>query len=198
MAEEYVTRFPDGTLVRWKPLSWDEYRRLTKVFGETTEGAAGWLLCEAACGCCLLDYQQSDQSNNDELYAGTVYTVGRQVIELTGFIPSIDNVRKGLAEARARVQSDWFETAMALVCSVFKKDEEEVRGWTFKKFMDYCARIEVVTGRPLPVDDGSEATPQQRFATGPDGRRIPLITKHDMQKRNMTAEDMKVAPGPND
>jgi hypothetical protein len=199
MDTEYLTRFPDGTLVRWKPLTWEEYRYLVKTFGESLEGAAGWLLCEAAAALCILDHDQDGQQvEPSELYAGTVYTVGREIIELTGFVPTVENVRNSLAKAREKVTSDWYESALAIVCATFRLDEEVVRKFTHRKFMEFCARVEIVTGQPMSVVDPAEEEAKQikKFRIGPDGQKIPIITKQDLRRRG--AMNMQPVPGPND
>ena len=195
--DEYLTRFPDRTLVRWKPLSWEEYQHLIKSYGESLDGAAGWLLCEASAAFCLLEIEQDGYAvTPDEIYAGTLFVIGRQALELTGFIPTAEKVLEGLAKARTRITSDWYESAMALICAIFHKDEDDVRKWTHKKFMDYCVRVEVVTGKPLPVSDGSEESEDKsrRYITDPNtGRKIPVLTKRDMRKKQM---DMDPIPAP--
>lgn len=196
MDTEYLTRFPDGTLVRWKPLNWEEYSRLIKSFGESLDGAAGWLLCEASAAFCLLEIEQDGYPvEPQEVYAGTLFIIGKQALELTGFIPTVDKVREGLSKARATISSDWYESALSLVCALFHKDEDDVRKWTHKKFMEYCARVEIVTGRPLTVVDPSEESEDKsrRYVTGPDGRKIPVLTKRDMRKKEL---QMDPVPGP--
>ena len=195
--DEYLTRFPDGTLVRWKPLNWEEYRLLVKSYGESLDRAAGWLLCEAAAAFCLIEIEQDGLSvTPEEIYAGTLFVIGRQVLELTGFIPTAEKVRQGLAQARERISSDWYESAMSLVCAIYHKDEEDVRKWTYKKFMDYCARVELATGQPMSVVDPAEeeVTQKRRYVTDPNtGRKIPVLTKQDMRKKDI---DMNPLPGP--
>ena len=198
MDTEYITRFPDGTLVRWKPLNWEEYRYLVKSFGESLEGAAGWLLCEAAAAFCILDQEQDgEQVEHGNLYAGTTYVVGWQILKFTGFASTVENVRNSLAKARERITADWHESALAIVCATFRLDEEVVRKWSHNKFMDYCAKVELVTGQPMSVVDPAEEEAKQakKYKVMPDGRRIPILTKDDLRKRQM---DMQAAPGPND
>jgi hypothetical protein len=193
---EYLTRFPDGTLVRWKPLNWAEYTHLVKSFGESLDGAAGWLLCEAAAACCLLEIEQDGFAvEPQDIYAGTLFIIGKQALELTGFIPTVEKVREGLAKARATISSDWYESALSLVCAIFHKDEDDVRKWTHKKFMEYCARVEIVTGHPLTIVDPNDESEDKsrRYVTGPDGRKIPVLTKRDMRKKEIQMDPM---PGP--
>jgi hypothetical protein len=193
---EYVSRLPDGTLVRWKPLNWAEYRNLIKTFGESLDGAAGWLLIEATAASCFLDQEQDgEQVVFDDLYAGTVYTIGRQILELTGFIPTVDKVKEALGHARERLSSDWYESAMALICVAFHKDESEIRQWDLQKFMDYCARIEFATGKEISVTDSSESDNEsKKFITTPDGRKIPVLTKRDLARKQMQLDGVLV-PG---
>ena len=196
MDTEYLTRFPDGTLVRWKALNWEEYRSLVKSFGESLEGAAGWLLAEAAAALCVLDQDQDGQQvAPSDLYAGTVYVVGRQILETTGFSSTVDNVRNSLAKARERVQADWHESAMALVCATFRLDESTVRKMSHDKFMDYCAKVELVLGRPMSVvDPEEEEKPVQQFRVDRAGRRVPVITKADLMRKRQL--DMQAVPAP--
>lgn len=193
MNEEYVTRLPDGSLVRWKPLSWAEYRHLIRTHGDSLKGAAGWLLCEAAAALCFLDHDQDGhQVEFPDLYAGTVYSVGRQILEKTGFISTGEKVRQELAAARESVMSDWYEAALALVCAVFRKTEEEVREWSLRKFMHHCALVEIATGKQMPVVDETDKDEQKptHYKTLPDGRKIPLLTRRDMERRrNQTAKN---------
>jgi len=197
MDTEYLTRFPDGTLVRWKALNWEEYRSLVKSFGESLEGAAGWLLAEAAVALCVLDHDQDGQQvAPGDLYAGATYIVGCQIIETTGFGSTLDHVRNSLVRARERVASDWHESAMALVCAVFHLREDEIRKFSHNKFMDYCAKVELATGRPMSVVDPEQEDkePVQQFRIDKRGRRVPVITKADLMRKRQL--DMQAVPLP--
>lgn len=193
MQEEYVTSLPDGTLVRWKPLIWSEYKALIKQFGDNLDGAAGWLLCEATAALCFLDHDQDGQQTDyPNLYAGTIYSVGRQILELTGFISTTEKVKLGLGQARERVMADWYEAALALVCAVLHKDEEEVRGWTLKKFMHHCALVEIATGKQLPIVEENEQdnkNTNRKYMMTQDGRKIPVLTKQDLRRQRQVAEN---------
>jgi hypothetical protein len=186
--DEFITRLPGETLVRWKPITWEQYRVLISVYGTSLDEAAGWLLCEAAAAICFISLEQEGTAVEfEDLYAGTIYVVGRQIIETTGFISTVPKINENLGRAREAIQSDWYESAKAVVCVTFRLEPEEVEKWSLKKFMHYVAMIETATGQQFPViDPEEEKAGSQKFKVMPDGRKIPILTKDDLRrKRNI-------------
>ena len=149
----YATGFPDGTRVMWRPLTWDEHRRLTAKFGPAPEGPAAWLLREAAAALCILDWEVpgSPDIAYDDLLAGVVDVVGTQILRETGFSPQASTIRQLKAAAEEALSSDWYESALSYVLAAFRVDERDVRNWTVDRFMTYVVRAEQVLGREIPV-----------------------------------------------
>lgn len=179
--KQYFSEFPDGVRIAWRPLTRGEYQDLIQTFGEPGQGAADWLLCEAAAALCV------QGTELDSLFAGTVMTLGEHILEHTGFIPTVDLVQQALAAARERVLGDWYETAAAGISAVFHIPLEAMDDWSLDTFMDYVARAEAVTGKdltPVSADDlEQEETTPRKYMTGPRGERIPLLSKADLAKR---------------
>lgn len=188
MAERvYVTEFPDGTLIRWKPLSWSEYRTLTRDYGHLAEkGAAVWLMFDAIGRLCILDQAQAGREvEYDDLFAGVVWTVAQKILELSGFINEAGAIRDALGQARATVYGDWYEEVKGYVMAAFRVTEEEIDSWTRDKFLRYVARAEIILGREIPVEDPNEQKGKApvRFITDENGNRVPVVSKQNLEDR---------------
>lgn len=193
--KEYVTEFPDGTLVRWRPLTWVEFKELKTQYKDVLEhgGAAEWLLLEAAASLCILGSVQNNQPVNDldDLFAGSIAIVGRAIIEETGFFSSPDLIEKKRNEARAKYISDWYEEAKSYIMFLFRIPESKINKWDNDKFMEYVVRAETILGQPFKVvRPGEEDEDEEvRYIDGPDGQKIPLLRKKDLQKKKQSNPD---------
>lgn len=193
--KEYATEFPDGTLIRWRPLTWVEFKDLKKQYKYVLEkgGVAEWLLLEAAASLCILGMVQDDEpiNNPDDLYAGVVSVVGRAILEETGFFSSPDLIEKKRNQARAEYLTDWYEEAKSYIMFLFRISERQINNWDNEKFMEYVVRAETILGQPFKVVRPGEEDEddQPRFIEGPDGQQIPLLTKKDLQKKKQSNPD---------
>lgn len=187
MERTYVTSLPDGTLVRWKPLTWSEYRWLIKQFGHLTQGAAEWLLYEAVAALCVLDQDQNGhQVAIDELLAGTIQVVGQQIIQESGFVSDVELLKSHRERSRTLIHGDWYEEVLTYIMAFFRIPEKDIREWTVRQFMDYAVRVEQLLGKELPilsVEEVEQKNSQVRMTTMPDGRRIPVVTKQTLNQR---------------
>lgn len=204
--KEYVTEFPDGALVRWRPLTWVEFKELQTQYKDvmTKGGAAEWLLLEAAASLCILGSVQHDEPLDglDELYAGTLAIVGRSILEESGFFAVPELIEKKRNEARLKYTQDWYEEAKSYIMFLFRVTERQINNWDLDKFMEYVTRVETVIGKPLDIVNPNEESDEPHTMTTDDGRVIPLLTKKDLQKntpinpekdlREMRAEERKV------
>lgn len=172
MIKEYVSQFPDGTHVRWRPLTWCEYKALTKQFGDL-QGVARWLLFEAAAALCVLDVEGPDgQDTWSEAFAGTIAIVGSQILEESGFDPSLEKINSRLNHYRAVVENNFWESALAVVSHAFHYKTEELDTWTLDKLSYHIVLAEQLGLKISPKPVGEE----QKFIEQ-DGKRIPLISK---------------------
>jgi len=182
MLKEYLVQLPDGTQLKCRPLTWGEYRRLTKQF-ENFEGSALWLLYDAVADLCLLDYEvPGSDVKYDDLYAGTTWVLGQVLLEETGFIPAEDKVAKHLAVARESVNKDYYHSAIAAVCAAFHKySPEDIDEWTLDKLMYHLAIAEKVLG--VQIDVAKEEDEQPKMTRLPNGQVVPLVTKRDLVRK---------------
>jgi hypothetical protein len=188
----FITQFPNGDLVRWKPLTWNEYRAVIAVSKDLTqnqiEGAGAWLMYEAAAALSVLDQEQDgNQVPYGELYAGTVFIIGQQVLQETGFLIDINLIKEHKARGRAQIIGDWYEEVKSLIMATFKIPEAEIGEWTLDKFMEYTARVETIIGNEIPVIDLQEEAmkrkPKVRMAEM-YGHNVPLLTKDTLRDRS--------------
>jgi hypothetical protein len=190
MAKVYVTSFPDGSIVRWKPLTWDEYRGLVREHGDPLglDGAAAWSFHHDAAVLCVLDQlQDDDEVSFEELYAGTINTVGTQIVQHTGFTGTVNEVKSSLGAARARLRSSFYESAKAYVRVAFRLSEQEIGAMDRDTLMDHLSMVEIATGQEVAIEDPSDQSKQRaeptKYVQGPDGRPIPVLTKNDLTAR---------------
>ena len=159
MQKEYITQFPDGTLIRWRPLTWGEYNRLIREF-PLGSGAADWLLYEAVAALCIIDFESDGQDSLDDLFAGTIQTIGMQILEETGFGSTLAKINSKIAEYRQRISSNYFEAISAVICHMFHYKVEDLQTWTLDKIMYH-----VVLAEQLGVK--IEAAPIEKQVTKP-------------------------------
>lgn len=188
MVREFYTSLPDGTELRWRPITWGEFRTLLNTFDENT-GLANWLFYDAVASLCLIDFTTpEDCTDQDELYAGTIATLGEHIVLETGFQSTQEAVQKHLAEARERNNASYYNTGTGIICHVFHYRPEEVDDMDIYKFMDLLALAEKVVGAeitPSKPEDQQEAQPMITIP-GPDGKpmRVPLNTKKTLTQEN--------------
>lgn len=186
MERVYVTEFPDGTLIRWKPLSWSEYRQLVRDYGHLLDkGAVAWHMFDAIGRLCILDQQQGGEDvDYDALYAGAVWVVAQTVLQISGFLNEPDSIRNSLGAARASIYGDWYEEVKGYLLHLFRVTEDEIDAWPREKFMRYVARAELLMGKEIPVEDPREQQKGRRpvrFTTDEHGNRVPVVTKENLE-----------------
>jgi hypothetical protein len=185
MERVYVTEFPDGTLIRWKPLSWSEYKELTRDYGHLAEkGAVVWLLFDAIGRLCVLDQQVgSKQVDYDDLYAGCIWLVAQKILEISGFINEPESIKSSLSAARGVIYGDWYEEIKGTIMSLFHISESEINDWSREKFLRHVVRAEILLGKEIPVESPEKVKSNEnvKFVTDDHGNRIPVVTKQNMQ-----------------
>ena len=185
MAKVYTTVFPDGTRASWRPLTWNEYGDLVRRYSKEDPDShyTAWRFYEAAAALAVVAFiQDGVEVVADEVYAGSLFVVGQQVLRESGFIPDKELVTTQRARARARVFGDWYEEVATYIMALFRIPEEELRQWTIDRFMEYAVRAEQVIGREFPFADGGDAEPANDKVTYRiiDGKKVPVVTKADL------------------
>lgn len=193
--KEYSTSLPDGTMLRWRPLKWGEYRKLINQF-DGYEKAATWLLYDAIAAFCLVDFQSpcSRDGDLDDLPAGTIQCLGELILQETGFVPEKDLVLKHLDKARERVSRDYYTSAVGIICVAFRYRPEEVANLTLEEFMDLLVMAEQTLKANLSIADPNQEEPQPMVEMpnphGPGTIKIPLNTAKSLKRKNRIPIDV--------
>lgn len=188
---EYTTEFPDGTLVRWRPLTWAEQKDIDRIYGRFLgQGAVDWLYKEAIAALCIMDIESPDgqkieDGNIGEIYAGTIEVIGQAILEEASFLGTVDNLKRHYIVAKNKVFSNYLDTLKPIIIALFKVTEQEMAEWTINDYMKYIIWAEVVTGQDYSpkAPEENKKTKHRRMIDGPDGRKIPLLTKEDLEQR---------------
>lgn len=190
MAQTYVTQLPDGTTVRWNPLTWADYNELVRTYsGIAALGAVDWLLLHAATALCFIaayDPITDSEIELDDLYAGAIAAVGTQILENTGFLEDVNHIARQREMAYRRTCYSWFDALKSYIMIYFHKTEDEINNYTLNQFMDYVTRLEHVLGTKFPIGNETEHDPNAptQFQQLEDGTRIPVIDRRALENRN--------------
>lgn len=186
MIKHYITIFPDGTKIRWKPITWGDYHAVVSQFRNSEGWAADWLLCEAIAALCILDIEQNNKTTSiEDLYAGSIYVIGKTIIDACGFVPDPELINKQKQVHGSKIHQNWYEQVKSLIMYLFHIPESTINTWTMPEFMGYAARAEVVMQQPINVKtiDENDNEENTKVMYTEDGRVIPLITKKDITKK---------------
>lgn len=180
---EFSTEFPDGTLTRWRPLTWGEYRRLRDQFKDS-EGPTIWLLHDAVVGLCLTDFESPGVEDYDDLAAGTIGSLGELILTETGFVAQKELVEKKLNAARQRINENYYYSAVSIICAAFRYRPNEVDDLTLDEFMDLLVMAEKALATDINIHDPDEQPMVE--VPGPDGKpiRVPVNTARSMRQKN--------------
>lgn len=185
---EYITEFPDGTLVRWRPITWAEHKEVDRLYSQYIgQGAAEWLYKEAIAALCIMEAQDpSGEIHEDigELPAGVIEVVGTAILNDASFLGTVDQLKKHYVKAKNEIFSSYLETLKPVIMALFKITEQEMAEWTIDKYMKYIIWAEVVTGQDyMPkAPEETKGKRHRQMIDGPDGRKIPLLTREDLEK----------------
>ncbi|MGD0042089.1 MAG: hypothetical protein ABSE84_17080 [Isosphaeraceae bacterium] len=172
---QYIAAWKSGVAVRWRGLTWTEFRQFTQQMAYSSPIEVYIDLYRAV----LLD-------GPDVLSApaGIVDYVGRTMLETNPFNGEYLNIKHAL-DVKRSTQS-YLDHARALVAGIFRYTFEEIDTWDVDTFFDRVAKAEFIAGKAIEPEDpvaAAKAAADAKDPTKPKPRR---------QKRPMT-EAQKVA-----
>jgi len=155
-SKQYTTSLPDGTAVDWRPLKWGEYRKLESTF-EGSDGPAIWHLYDAVAGLCIVGFICPIATEYEDLPAGVIECIGEMILAETGFVAVPELLQKHIDRARQDLQSDYYRTGAAFICTAFHMKPSDIDEMTVEEFMNYLAMAELTLGSDMSIrSEGSE------------------------------------------
>lgn len=151
---QYVAQFQSGVWVRWRALTWQEYRKFKFLH------AADPVVSSNA----IYEAVLVVGPGLEECPAGIPLQIAEQVMAspFDGSPKNYPVVAEAIATSRDRVQGSYMMQARAMVCYVFKYRPEELDQMDAGQFFERVAMAELITGKQLnpknpnetPADDG--------------------------------------------
>jgi hypothetical protein len=136
---QYIAQWASGIVVRWRALTWGEYRQfkeqiLTRPVGVTADIYRAVLLEGPAF---------------DDSPAGVADFVARHVLDGSAFSGDYKTVARALQESRGQLEQRYLLSAKAMIAHLFRYTFEEIDEWDADLFFQRLAQAEFIAGRPL-------------------------------------------------
>jgi hypothetical protein len=166
----YRASWSNGTVVRWRDLTWGEYQRLRpakEVIYPKGSGLIDARWAQEIYKTCLI--AGPDPSL---VMAGIAQQIAIQQVQNNPFAGDYDSVSKAVEYARQKVNSNYLMAAKARICAAFHYTMEEMDNWTADDFFTKLAQSEIILGS-LDVKDPN-AKPDPIKIKGPqvNGPRV--------------------------
>ncbi len=173
MATEYIAAWKSGSGVRWRGLSWGEYRRFSER-----------LAIESPIGVYIDLYRAVliEGPMVEDAPAGIVEFVAKTMLETNPFNGQYKDIAHALQAKRSA--QNYLDHAKALVAGLFRYTFEEIDTWDADTFFDRVAKAEFLAGRPIDPIDPEEAAREAQAARTSQARppQVPKKPLTDAQK----------------
>ena len=170
----FVAQWPSGRWVKFRSLTWAEYREFEPRLRNP----------DLAAGVFLDIYRRVFLSGEDwrTATAGMVEYVGRVLTAQNPFNGRYTDVARALELKRVEFKQDYLQAAKAVIASIFRYSFEEIDRWDPETFFERLAQAEYITGRKIePVDPNKkkktkpgEEKPQRHSKPLSDAQRMVL------------------------
>ena len=168
MQTQYIAAWKSGVTIRWRGLSWSEFRKFTQQMTIYSPLEVYIDLYRAL----LLDGPDVLDAP-----AGVVEYVGRTMLETNPFNGEYPNVKHALEAKRA--SQSYLDVARAVVAGIFRYTFEEIDTWDADTFFDRVAKAELIAGKPIEPEDPVAAAEAEQAAKDPN-RPKPRRPKKQM------------------
>jgi len=148
----YQATWPDGYTVKWRNLTWAEYRRIEPSY----LGASSRFSYPMGAYLDVYKLVMLDGPLPQFVPAGIVAYVAIQQLSTNPFNGTYDDIKGQLYLSRQRLESSYLETAKCLIAAAFKYRFEEMEDWDPITFFDMLARAEKVLGRLAEPNNPNE------------------------------------------
>ncbi len=157
----YDGLWPSGIRVRWRGLTLAEHEKFV-----------GYLLSGMPAAQVHLEVYDAVLVSGpipEEVPAGIVLWIGRQLLDQSALTGRLDLVKARLAQKRQLVQNSYLLAVKGYLSSLFHYRFEDMDSWDEDTFFERVAQAEFVLGRPLEPTDPN--TKQERSQARPKGAR---------------------------
>ena len=178
MQTQYIAAWKSGVAVRWRSLTWSEYRQFKQ---QMTYGSPVEVYIDLYRAVLLEGPDLVDAS------AGIVDFVGRSMLETNPFGGEYLDIAHALNAKRS--SQTYLDTARALVAGLFHYSFEEIDTWDADTFFQRVAQAEFLAGRPIDPEDPAIAIAEAEAKKDPTKRRPPPRR----QKKPLTQAQQMVA-----
>lgn len=149
----WVSRVGRVTRVRWRNLTWKEYREIQSRCSSLAE-----MYFEAYRTCLLTG------PTPETVIAGISFFVGQHQIDNNPFSGEFSAINKALKVGREE-GSGYLNRSKAVVAWAFRYPFEEIDHWEASVFFERLAQAEYILGKPLdPVNPDAPQDPQEKTA----------------------------------
>jgi hypothetical protein len=149
---QYRAQWADGTVVRWRALSWAEYRRFQARLAALDPA----MVCDLYLECRI------EGPAPELLPAGVARFVVEHVMADNPFSGELASVKKASVSSRQQIQSSYFHQAQALLVRAFHCSLEEIDKWDSTRFFERLAMAEMIVGTTLEAKDPKASSPEVR------------------------------------
>ena len=179
MQTQYIAAWKSGVAVRWRSLTWSEYRQFKQQLTYSSPVEVYIDLYRAV----LLE-----GPDVVDAAAGIVDFVGRSMLETNPFGGEYLDIAHALIVKRA--SQTYLDTARALVAGLFHYSFEEIDTWDADIFFLRVAQAEFLAGRALDPEDPAIAIAEAEAAKDPTKkRRPPQRPKKDLTRAQQMVLD---------
>jgi len=155
----YITTFPDGLRIAWRPLPWSSFVRISEY---ESKGFPSIYLEEEIFLSSVLDPWV--RTNIDNLKAGTISTIASQVMEKSG-PTNIEGTNQYLDQARAQSSSSLSDEITMMICRAFPSyTPHDIRNMSWEDVVHCLVLAEKMLGvkEPLHLLSREEQAEQQQ------------------------------------
>ena len=178
MQTEYIAAWKSGIALRWRSLTWSEYRQFKQQLTYSSPVEVYIDLYRAV----LLEGPDVVDAP-----AGIVDFVGRSMLETNPFGGEYADIAHALAAKRSVMS--YLDTARALVAGLFHYSFEDIDTWDADTFFMRVAQAEFLAGRPLDPEDPAAAAAEAEAAKDPTKRRAPRRQKKELTRAQQMVLD---------
>jgi hypothetical protein len=140
---QYQAQWADGTVVRWRALSWVEYRR----FQHRVSALDATTVCDIYTTCVI------QGPPPERVPAGVAQFICEQLLEGNPFGGDAKLLKQAVSQARQQLQNSYFLQARALIMRAFHCSFEDIDKWDASLFFERLAMAEMIVGVNVePVD----------------------------------------------
>lgn len=172
---QYIARWASGFSVRWRALTWAEYRQfkqraLLRPIGVDSDIYRAVVL---------------EGPPLDDCPAGIASYIAKHVLAGNPFSGRFEDVAKSLIEKRAAIEQNYLLSAKAMISHLLHCSFEEIDKWDADTFFMRLAQAEFIAGKQLqPADPKSKTDdPKQKRPKRPLNSAQSLVVNRVNESR---------------